>query len=137
MYPSKSAVAEHCLSANHAMEYERTKILVQTSRYWDSVVREAIEIRTNDDLINRDCGYNLSKAWEPAIGLIKSKSSKRIVVTTTADRAITPMSSQTPSQSVPPRDRGAGRGRRGERAAGGGYLNRPPLRPNPVAPEQP
>lgn len=63
----KSAVAEHSLTKKHKILFDETTILSQACTYWDSVIKEAVEIRMCEDSFNRDSGYNLSGAWKRAL----------------------------------------------------------------------
>jgi hypothetical protein len=65
--PDKSAVAQHTLETGHRVEFNNTCRLARTKGYMDRIIKEAIEIKLHPDNINRDGGYILSKAWQPAI----------------------------------------------------------------------
>ena len=70
--PEKSAVAEHSINEDHAIRWEDTKILCRSQRYWDRIVKEAIEIRLNTKNFNRDTGFHLSNTWTPVLKCIKN-----------------------------------------------------------------
>lgn len=74
-----SEIAEHCLSNLHGMDYEHTKVLTQTSKYWDCIITEAIEVRIRKPKLNRDNCYFLSKAWKPACTQIKNETSNSLL----------------------------------------------------------
>lgn len=47
------------------MQLADTKVLHKCENYWDSVVMEAVAIKTGScNLMNRDQGFHLHKAWE-------------------------------------------------------------------------
>lgn len=77
--PNMSAIAEHCLSNLHGMDYEHTKVLTQTSKYWDCIIKEAIEVRIRKPKLNRDNCYFLSKAWKPTSTQIKNETSSSLL----------------------------------------------------------
>lgn len=73
---NKSAVAEHSLEEKHTFNFEETKKICSANGFWDSVIKESIEIRLHDNLINRDSGYHLSTAWEPVIRKMREERSR-------------------------------------------------------------
>jgi hypothetical protein len=46
--------------------------LARTKGYMDRIIKEAIEIKLHPDNINRDGGFILSRAWQPAIHQIRT-----------------------------------------------------------------
>ena len=79
-YPDKSAVAEHYFETGHKMDFPATTVLARTSGYWDSVIREALEINLEPNLLNRDSGLPLSNAWKPAIALLEPRKKSPAVI---------------------------------------------------------
>ena len=55
------------------MNYSDVKILTPISSFSDAIFKEAVEIRLANNLLNRDKGFNLDKAWNPALGVLKSQ----------------------------------------------------------------
>jgi len=72
-YPDKSAVAQHCIETGHRIDFSATSILAKSSGYWDQVIGEALAIRLDTNLLNRDTGHQLSTAWRPAIALLAAQ----------------------------------------------------------------
>jgi hypothetical protein len=70
--PDKSAVAQHALETGHRVEFNKTCRLARTKGYMDRIIKEAIEIKLHPDNINRDGGYILNRAWQPAIHRIRT-----------------------------------------------------------------
>ncbi|XP_046391599.1 uncharacterized protein LOC124159733 [Ischnura elegans] len=68
--PEKSAVAEHSISSDHAICWEKTKVLCRKEKFWERLAREAIEIRLNTTM-NRDTGYTLIASWKPVLRSIR------------------------------------------------------------------
>jgi hypothetical protein len=64
--PEKSAVAEHSINAGHKVDFN-ISVLDRASGYMDRLVKEAIQIRLNQN-INRDNGFTLS--WNPVTKLL-------------------------------------------------------------------
>jgi hypothetical protein len=62
--PEKSAVAEHSINAGHQIDFN-ILVLDRASGYTDRLVREAIQIRPNQNNFNRDNDFTLSWAWNP------------------------------------------------------------------------
>jgi hypothetical protein len=67
--PKKSAVAEHSINAGHKIDFNNVSVLDRASRYMDCLVKEAIQIRLNQN-INRDNGFTMSRAWNPVTKLL-------------------------------------------------------------------
>jgi hypothetical protein len=67
--PEKSAVAEHSINPGHKIDFN-ISVLDRASGYMDRLVNEAIQIRLNQNNINRDNGFTLSKAWNPVTKLL-------------------------------------------------------------------
>jgi hypothetical protein len=66
--PEKSAVAEHSINARHKIDFN-VSVLDRASECMDRLVKEAIQIRLNQNNINRDNGFTLSRAWNPVTKL--------------------------------------------------------------------
>jgi hypothetical protein len=67
--PQKSAVAEHSINAGHKIDFN-VSVLDRASGYMDRLVKEAIQIRLNQNNINRDNGFTLSRACNPVTKLL-------------------------------------------------------------------
>jgi hypothetical protein len=65
--PTKSAVAEHAINLDHAIQWKDTTILGHSKGYWDRLTKEAIEIRLEKKNFNRDEGFHLSRTWNPIL----------------------------------------------------------------------
>jgi hypothetical protein len=68
--PEKSAVAEHSINAGHKIDFNNVSVLDRASGYMDRLVKEAIQKRLNQNNINRDNGFTLSRAWNPVTKLL-------------------------------------------------------------------
>jgi hypothetical protein len=60
--PEKSAVAEHRINARHKIDFNNVSVLDRASGYMDRLVKEAIQISLNQNNINRDNGFTLTRA---------------------------------------------------------------------------
>jgi hypothetical protein len=58
-------------------ELQNTTILSTKPRYWDRIIREAIEIEPHPNNINREDGFCLSKSWKPLIYSLKDHRKPR------------------------------------------------------------
>jgi hypothetical protein len=67
--PQKSAVAEHSINAGHKIDFNNVSVLDRASGYMDRLVKEAIQIRINQNIITRDNGFTMSRAWNPVTKL--------------------------------------------------------------------
>jgi hypothetical protein len=67
--PEKSAVAEHSINTRHKTDFN-VSVLDRALGYMDRLVKEAIQIRLNQNNINRDDGFTLSQAWNLATKLL-------------------------------------------------------------------
>jgi hypothetical protein len=56
----KSVVAEHSITDGHQIDFNNVPVLDRASRYVDRLVKEAIQIRLNQNNFNRDNGFTLS-----------------------------------------------------------------------------
>jgi hypothetical protein len=63
-------VAEHSINAGHQIDFNNISVLDRASEYVDHLVKEAIQIRLNQNNINRDNGFTLSWAWNPVTKLL-------------------------------------------------------------------
>lgn len=65
-------MAEHVLMTGHNIEFQKTKILSTVSNFWDSIIKEAVSIRTaHRGLHNTGTGFHLRKAWDLAIAMLQ------------------------------------------------------------------
>ncbi|XP_046408835.1 uncharacterized protein LOC124173380 [Ischnura elegans] len=71
--PEKSAIAEHSIQHDHVIQFDDTEILTRSTKYWDRVVKEAIEIRLDHKNFDRDAGYAISNTWKPVLSALKSQ----------------------------------------------------------------
>lgn len=62
------------------MTYGDTKLLSLSPFYWDSVVKEAIEIHCWANLVNRDMGFPVRRAWDPALTMLNSRRSSTVTI---------------------------------------------------------
>jgi hypothetical protein len=67
--PEISAVAEHSINAGHKIDFNNVSVLDRASGYRDCLVKEAIQIRLNQN-INRDNGFTMSRVWNPVTKLL-------------------------------------------------------------------
>jgi hypothetical protein len=70
----KSAIAEHSINTGHKIDFNNVSVLDRASGYMDRLVKEAIQIRLNQNNINRDNGFTLSRAWNPVPKLLSTHS---------------------------------------------------------------
>jgi hypothetical protein len=68
--PEKSAVAEHSINAGHKIDFSNVSVLDRASGYMDRLAKEAIQIRLNQNYINKDNGFTMSRAWNPVTKLL-------------------------------------------------------------------
>jgi hypothetical protein len=66
----KSAVVEHSIDAGHKIDFSNVSVLDRASGYVDHLVKEAIQIRLNQNNFNRDNSFTLSWAWNPVTKLL-------------------------------------------------------------------
>ncbi|XP_046409083.1 uncharacterized protein LOC124173964 [Ischnura elegans] len=71
--PEKSAIAEHSIQHDHVIQFDDAEILMRSTKYWDRVVKEVIEIRLDHKNFNRDAGYAISNTWKPVLSALKSQ----------------------------------------------------------------
>jgi hypothetical protein len=60
-HPDKSAVAEQSVDLGHRIQFHNTSILATETRYMDRIVKEAIVIELNPNIMKREVGFRLSK----------------------------------------------------------------------------
>lgn len=53
--------------------FASTKIVSKIEGFWTRVIFEAITIRMEPNMVNREMGVNLSICWSPALQLIESQ----------------------------------------------------------------
>ena len=70
-YTYKSAVVEHSIKEKHKIMFEHVSVLYKGGNVQDRLLKEAIEIRLNDNSFNRDSGFSLSGCWSPIIQHLK------------------------------------------------------------------
>ena len=70
-YFDTSAVVQHALENNHHIVFEEARLIDRATNYWDRLRREAIEIKLQPNIFNRDSGLHISKAWGPAINALQ------------------------------------------------------------------
>jgi hypothetical protein len=68
--PEKSAVAEHSINTGHKIDFNNVLVLDRALGYMDHLFKEAIQIRLNQNNINRDNDFTLSRAWNPVTKLL-------------------------------------------------------------------
>jgi hypothetical protein len=73
----KSAIAEHWAGCDKDIQFQETKLLCRSSGYWERLTKEAIEIRLEENIFNRDSGYAVSNTWKPVIKNIKRERAPR------------------------------------------------------------
>lgn len=58
--------------AKHTFIFGKTRIFNWVNGYWDSVLNEDIQIRTHNNLLNRDTVFQLSRACDQALMLLQT-----------------------------------------------------------------
>jgi hypothetical protein len=66
-------VVEYSINTGHCINFSNTIVLDRTSSYVDHLVKEAIGIRLNNKIFNRDGGLMLSCAWHPVINILSNQ----------------------------------------------------------------
>jgi hypothetical protein len=66
----KSAVAEHSINTRYQINFNNVSVLDRASGYMNRLIKEAIQIRLNQNNFNRDNGFMLSWVWNPATKLL-------------------------------------------------------------------
>ena len=51
--------------------FEEARLIDRATNYWNRIRREAIEIKLHPNNFNRDSGWHISKAWDPAISALR------------------------------------------------------------------
>jgi hypothetical protein len=64
-------VAEHSTKMVHRIKFKDSEVLVNTAGYMDQLVKEATEIQCHSNNVNREEGFKLIQAWNPAINMLK------------------------------------------------------------------
>ena len=68
---NKSAVTDHALQANHVIDWDAAKYIVQEDNKYKHWIQEAIWIRRKAPTMNRDEGaYSLSDLWTGLVSTI-------------------------------------------------------------------
>jgi hypothetical protein len=67
--PEKSVVAEYSINTGHKVDFN-VSVFGRASGYMDCFVKEATQIRLNQNNINRDNGFTLNRAWNPVSKLL-------------------------------------------------------------------
>ena len=62
-----SAVSEHANKTGHKPLWEEVKFIDRDNHWYTRKVKEAIDIRLNPNIINRDNGAEIPEAWMPTI----------------------------------------------------------------------
>jgi hypothetical protein len=65
---------EHSIEAGHNIDFNNITILEKVTGYIDRLVKEATEINLHPSNLNRDGGFNLSRAWQPLTNMLKQSS---------------------------------------------------------------
>jgi hypothetical protein len=66
------AISPYALETGHKIDFNNTCRLARTKGYMDRIIKEAIEIKLHPDNINRDGGFILNRALQPAIRQIRT-----------------------------------------------------------------
>lgn len=69
-YHDKSTLAEHSLMQDHEVLFDGTVPLASSNSYGTHIVREAMAIQLETNLLNRDSKMQLSRNWRPVIHLL-------------------------------------------------------------------
>ena len=67
MGTSSSALSEHSMRTGHSINWDGVKVIDQESSEIKRKIKEAISIRRHHPKLNRDGGYELSKAYNGVI----------------------------------------------------------------------
>ena len=78
--PEKSAIVEHSLDEDHKIRWDDTRVLWRSKNFWDQLTKEAIEIRLENNKVNRDTGYSISSSWSRTLKIIKIARAKSTLV---------------------------------------------------------
>ncbi|XP_039310756.1 uncharacterized protein LOC120358936 [Solenopsis invicta] len=60
---SQSALAEHWMETGHAVQYDKSTMLVSSQGYFAKKYREGLEILKHPDNLNRDKGLQVNSIW--------------------------------------------------------------------------
>lgn len=60
------------------VQFASTVMLVNINHFWQRIIRESVEYThtSNEDLVNRELDYQLSKSWSPALCLLDQRKSE-------------------------------------------------------------
>jgi hypothetical protein len=61
-------------SVDREIDFNNVSVLDRASGYMDHLIKEAIQIRLNQNNINRDNGFTLSWAWNPVTKLLSTQN---------------------------------------------------------------
>ena len=66
---NKSAITDHVMEKDHIIDWEEARVVGKEADRYKRWIKEAIQIRKQDNIMNRDEGqYNLSHAFDDLLG---------------------------------------------------------------------